>query len=211
MIGIVIFLIIVGVITMLVFTVTSSAIVFSRVAFALLAALVASQAASIRAVPNNGFLNYVAWAIIFVVLVMELSRFPKQDLALRFFCTIFMSTFIFGLIAALLSDKFEITLYYEIGMKVICLVIAVITSVLQVKQNKYEKPENIFVKVFERVLSALIYGCAITYFCISLHGNWELSNTVIGSVFFGTIIVSFLVDVYLEQRNSKIKGGNYVG
>ena len=187
---------------------TSSAIVFSRVACALLAALIAVQG-KLTLVANSGFLNYVAWAAICLGIVYLLSIMPRVDAALKFFCSILMSVVVIefvvmlmgSIIGAIAKKEFVMTGFFELLIKVVCVLFSVGAVVAQGKKAAYDSPTNPIVNLLERILSALLYGASATFLCTSLYGNWELSGVVLVLVLVAGTAVAFVGERYFENKN----------
>ena len=187
---------------------TSSAIVFSRVACALLAALMVSQG-NIILVANSGFLNYVAWAVICLGIVYLLSTLPRVDMALRFLCTILMSVVIIeivvmllgSIIAAILGEEFQMTAIYEILVKIVCVLFSVGSLIVQGKKASYDSPTNPLMNKLERLLASFMYGVSVTFLCISIGGNWELPVLVLLLVLVGSTAAAFVADIHLAGKD----------
>lgn len=184
----------------LIFVLMTSAIAFARVAFGLLAALVLTQSVRFQLVPDNGFLNYVAWAIIALGLIFLLSALPRVDVALRFFSTILMSelsimivlSLMGGLIGSIIGKDFAVTTVYELVIKGLCLILSAIAIFLQVRKSPYDPPDNILLRLTERVLASLIFGGAIAFLCGSLHNNWRTSDLMLILAFAGSSVAAFV-------------------
>ncbi len=195
-------------VTALVIFLTTSAIVFSRVAFALLAALLASQG-NLVLVPGGGFLNYVAWAALFFGLVYLLSMLPRVDKALKFFCTILMSSLIIeitvmllgGIIVAIQGEEFEMTVFFQILIKVVCTVFAAIALIAQTKKAPYDYPTKAFTNLMDRTLASLMYGVSAAFLSISLHNSWPLPGVVAVIILLGVAAAAYVADIYLAGKN----------
>ena len=81
----------------------ASAVIFSRVAFSLVAAFVISEG-DIMLVASSGFLNYLAWALVIMGAVYALSTLPRVDMALKFLCTILLSVVLAFLVVSLFGS-----------------------------------------------------------------------------------------------------------
>lgn len=185
----------------------AGAIIFSRVAFSLAVALVASQA-GMTLVPGGGFLNYVAWAIVVFGIVYLLSTLPRVDMALKFLCTILLSVVIiyvvvslFGsIIAAIAKTEFAFTTLFEIIVKVICLLFSFVAMFIG-KKPHYDSPSNPIMYTLERVLASLMYGFAITFLFLSLQGNWELPILVMLLILVVSTVAAFVADIFLQGKD----------
>ena len=164
---------------------TSGAILFSRVACALLAALVASQG-DLVLVADSGFLNYVAWASVCIGVIYLFTLLPRVDMALRFFCTIFMSVFLIevlvtmcgGIFAAIKGSEFQLTGPWEILIKAVCLLFSLGSMIIQGKRTVYEHATGKLMDLLERLGAAVLYGVSILFLSVSLTGNWEIPEAV---------------------------------
>lgn len=185
----------------------ASAVVFSRVAFSLAAALVISQG-DIMLVANNGFLNYVAWALVVMGVVYFLSTLPRVDMALKFLCTILLSVVIVeiaimllgSIIAAIAKTEFVFSTLYEILVKIVCTLFSLVYMIVG-KKPHYDSPTNPIMYNLERGLASLLYGFAITFLFISVGGNWDLPILVSLLILVISTIAAFIADIYLAGKD----------
>lgn len=185
----------------------ASAVVFSRVAFSLAAALVISQG-DIMLVANNGFLNYVAWALVVMGIVYFLSTLPRVDMALKFLCTILLSVVIVeiaimllgSIIAAIAKTEFAFSTLYEILVKIVCTLFSLVYMFVG-KKPHYDSPTSPIMYNLERGLASLLYSVAITFLFISMNGNWELPGLAILLVLAGSAIAAFIADIRLAGKD----------
>lgn len=192
----------------LVMMLLSSAIIFSRVTFALLGALVACQQ-SVTLVESSGFLNFVAWSAVILGVVFLLSNLPRVDVALKFFCTILISTIIVTFVMSLIgglanmknADGYQMTTTQEIVMKIICAAFAVGGMILQNKKAVYDQPANPVMNQLERLLAAATYGVAISFLSISVMGNWEVGVAAQLLILAGGTAVAFAADIFLAGKD----------
>lgn len=200
--------VIAAVVAFLVILFTTSVIAFARVAFALAIALIVSYSDLIL-VADNSFLNFIAWAIIFIGIICLLSTLPKVDKALRFLCTILMSVLAIELvvlmlgnvIAGIIGQEFVMNTLYEIIVKIICSLVAAWGIITQTKSLIYTSPSNRILYILERLLASLMYGIAITFLCLSLHGNWNLPAIFILLIPIGGTIAAFIADIHLADKD----------
>ena len=187
---------------------SSGAIVFSRIALALLFALAGVQNGLVL-VATSGFLNYVAWLVIALGGIYLLSTLPRVGHALKFFSTILASIFainlvvlIFGgVISALLRRDFQVSILLEIGITLVCAVVAGIALLSQEKKAEYDLPKNPLLNILERGLASVLYGLSAVLLCSSAHGNWSLPGFVSLVVFVVATAGAYVADVYLRGKD----------
>ena len=185
----------------------ASAVIFSRVAFSLAAALEISRS-NIVLVANNEFLNYVAWALVVMGVVYFLSTLPRVDMALKFFCTILLSVVVVELvimllgsiIAAIAKTEFVFSTLYEILVKIVCTLFS-LAYMLVGKKPHYDSPTNLIMYNLERGLASLLYGLAITFLFISISANWKLPGFILLLVLVISTIAAFIADIYLAGKD----------
>lgn len=203
---ILIILVVAALMTFLFIALSGVAVAVSRVTFSLLAGLVLHQS-SVTLVPQSGFLNFLAWAIIVLVVVYLLAMLPRVDLALKFFCNMLVSWFtvllafgIFGgLISSMMHKPFEITVVYEIIIKVVCLGFSIYSLLTQKRKASYEATKNKFLLGVERVFAALMYGAALTFVCMPINNNYAIGDGWLIAILAVTTIGAFLLDLKLTK------------
>lgn len=203
---ILIVLVVAALMTFLFIALSGVAVAVSRVTFSLLAGLVLHQS-SVTLVPQSGFLNFLAWAIIVLVVVYLLAMLPRVDLALKFFCnmlvslfTVFLVVSLFGgLISTIMGKTFEISLLYEIIIKVVCFGFSVYALLTQKRKASYEATKNKFLLGVERVFSALMYGTALTFICTSMGNNYSIADGWLIAILAVTTVGAFLLDFKLTK------------
>lgn len=203
---ILIILVVAALMTFLFIALSGVAVAVSRVTFSLLAGLVLHQS-SVTLVPQSGFLNFLAWAIIVLVVVYLLAMLPRVDLALKFFCNMLVSWFtvllafgIFGgLISSMMHKPFEITVVYEIIIKVVCLGFSIYSLLTQKRKASYEATKNKFMLLVERVFAALMYGAALTFVCMPINNNYAIGDGWLIAILAVTTIGAFLLDLKLTK------------
>ena len=191
----------------LVFLLVTSAIAFARVAFGLAAALIVTQSSGLVLVPDNGFLNYVAWAVICLGVIFLLSSLPQVDLALRFACTtmisvllVFIVVYMFGgLFSSMAGQTFAINAFYEILIKVICVGLAV-WAMLSQNKKAYDAPTNPLIRLAERVVASLLFGFAISFLAGSINNNWPLPEIAALLVFGGSTVAVFFLLPWIQNK-----------
>lgn len=202
-----IILVVVALMTFLFLALSGVAVAVSRVTFSLLAGLVLHQN-SVTLIPDSGFLNFLAWAVIVLIVVYLLAMLPRVDLALKFFCNILVSVFtvllvfgIFGgLISSMMKKTFEVTVGIEIIIKVVCLGFSIYSLLTQKRKASYEATKNKFMLLLERVAAALMYGAALTFISLPLSSSsYTLGDGWIIAIMAVTTAGAFLLDLKLTK------------
>lgn len=185
----------------------ASAILFSRVAFSLAVALIMSQG-EVMLVASNGFLNFVAWALVVMGIVYFLAMMPRVDMALKFLCTILLSVVIVcvviqmcgGIIAAIAKTEFKFSSAYEILVKIVCCLFSAVYMVVG-KKPSYDSPSNKLLNILERLLASVIYGVAVTFLTLSFGGNWESSILLTLLTFVVSTVAAYVADICLAGKD----------
>ena len=203
---ILIILVVAALMTFLFIALSGVAVAVSRVTFSLLAGLVLHQG-SVTLIPDSGFLNFLAWTIIVLIVVYLLAMLPRVDLSLKFFCNMLVSMFtvllvfgIFGgLITSMMHKPFEITVGFEIVIKVVCLGFSIYSLLTQKRKASYEATKNKFMLLVERVFAALMYGTALTFMCMPINSNYTIGDGWLIAILAATTIGAFLLDLKLTK------------
>ena len=180
-------------------------IIYSRIAFSLLVAIVVNQSHTIT---DSTFISYLIWAAIVFGIIMALSILPRPSEAIRFFCTIIISILVIdfvilmfgGIISSMMGKDFQITKLFEIVIKVVCTLMSLGAMITQMEKNYCNIFTNPILIHIERLLASLIYGVAITFLCMSMNQNWELSNAGYIISLAGGTVVTFLADLLLRGK-----------
>lgn len=183
----------------------SSAIVFSRIAFALLCALITVQNSDIILVTGSGFLNFSAWTIVYIGIIFLLSLLPNVDISLRFFCTVFISIYVITMVVLLIGSlitgnspdrTFELTTTYEILIKIVCLILAFIAVENGRASRKYldDAPRNGLMIQVERILSSCIIGITTAFLSVSINGNWPENPHITLAIWIVVGIAAYIID-----------------
>ena len=200
---ILILLIVACVIGALVLLLATSAILFAKGAFALLAAWIISQQ-NLDLVPNSGFLNFLAWAIICFFVIYFLSILPRVDIALRFSSTFLISLFITYLAAMIIGSifikDFKMTVLYEAIIKIICIGISAFGIYLQGKKFESESSSNPIVLNLDRLLASLVYGFSLLFLFVSLSGSLNISITAQYIIVAVVAVVTFIADIFFAKK-----------
>ncbi len=217
LVAILIILLVAALMTFLFIFLSGVAVAVSRVTFSLLAGLVLHQG-NIVLVPESGFLNYLAWTIIVLMVVYLLAMLPRVDLSLKFFCNILISLFMVylvislfgGVISSLMGKDFEITLLLEIIIKVVCLGFSIYSLLAQNRKAAYEATTNKFFLLLERVIAALMYGAAISFICSPMGSHYNLAEGWTYAIFVIVTVGAFLADLkltkigFFERKDSNV-------
>ncbi len=187
---------------------STGAVVFSRIALALLFALIGVQNGPML-VASSGFLNYVAWLVIALAAIYLLSTLPRVGHALKFFSTALASIFainivvmIFGgVISALLRRDFQVPILLELGITLVCAVVSGIALLAQEKRADYDLPKNPILNILERGLASVLYGLSAVLLSNSAHGNWSLPALISLLVFVVATIGAYVADLFLRGKD----------
>lgn len=190
-------------ITFLIIFLVSRAIIFAKGTFALIAAVIVSQSDCIL-VPNHGFLNFIAWALICFGIIYFISILPRIDISIRFLCTLAISLIVIDISATLLGNifiqSFEVITIYEISIKAVCIGISIFGIYLQGKKFPSDSSSKTFVRFVDRLVASILYGISIMVVCLSMHGNWNLSSLVQFLVLVGSTICAFVADIFFAEK-----------
>ena len=191
------------------FWVATRMIIFARAAVVLFIALLLSKYGPLL-VPNQGFINFLIWAVICFGIVFLLSLLPRVDLSTRFSCTLAISFIVMELVVALLGvllgKTFELVTAYEIITKVVCLGVSLFVIFSQECKIASNSPAWFVVRFFDRLLASLFYGISFLLMCSSTHGNWQLTLTGQFIVLIVSIVGTFIADILLfPQLTAKIQ------
>lgn len=171
-----VYAIIIGIVLLwagLIFMMASGAVVFSRVSFSMLVALALINTAPVL-VPESGFWNYAAWCIVTMSIVFLLSVLPRSDLAMRFFCTVFMSQLIVELSVLIIADflkkgqePFQIGIAGKLLIKAICVGISILFWVRGERKAEPKTTHPVLLWL-DRLTGSLIYGVtAVSLYILS--------------------------------------------
>lgn len=190
----------------IIYTLASSAVIFSRIAFSLLLALAFHNSYPI--IQDNGLLNYFFWAGIILGIILLLSLLPRVNLALKFFCTAIISylaveivvSLVGSILCAVMGNQYEPSVLIEIVIKVVCTGISLYSLINEgaFSDGIGLNCSNVIAVNLERLLSAVIYGGAITFMCaISMNSLWSFPAIANWLIFGITTAATFAVDYFL--------------
>ena len=155
-------------------------------------------------VPNNNFLNIVAWVAICLCAIYILSMLPRLDFSIRFFCTCFIaligSTIIISTFGGIIAPNFQVTATMEIFIKFICVAISVLSIYLQGKKLLADFGSNIFIRIIDRFLASFLYGVCGSFLVSPVFGQWSISSTISNTVIIVVTIVMFVLDLFFAKK-----------
>lgn len=179
------------------------AIIFARALFSICVAIMLSHY-GYKFVPDQGFLNFLAWALICFGAVYFLSMLPRVDISTRFFCTIVVSTFTTELVAMLVglifNSSFEVTIVHEVVNKIICFGIAVYAIITQGKKFPSESSRHLVVRILDRFLASLFYTLSFIIISLSIHAYWQISFPVLIVVVIVGFAGTFIADIFFANK-----------
>lgn len=186
-----------------VFWLATNAILFARATLALCVALLLSQG-DCTLVPDQGFLNFLAWALICFGVVYFLAIFPRADTAIHFLCTMVVSLIITELVGALIGSifvkDFEMTALYEIAIKVVCIGMSTFGIFLRGKKLPSESSAHLLVRFFDRLLASALYSFSLLLICSPLHNHWEFPLSVQWIVLIVGAVGTYVADIFLANK-----------
>lgn len=186
-----------------VFWLATNAIIFARATLALCVALLLSQGDCIL-VPDQGFLNFLAWALIVFGAIYFLAILPRVDTAIQFLCTMIVSliiTVLAGwLIGSIFVKDFEMTALYEIVIKVVCIGMSVFGVYLRGKKLASESSSHLLVRFFDRFLASALYSCAIFLAFLPLHNQWDFPLGAQWAVLIVGVVGTYVADIFLANK-----------
>ena len=183
-------------------TFVTYAINYSKIAFALFIALSVNDSYPFEAV--GGLLSYLIWAAILLAAIVLLCLLPRVNCAFSFGCTLIIAYIIVGLLGgAIISTVcsfFDVEysghpLIVELLIKAVCIIIAYGSLRGAISSADINVFSNPIIINIERLLASFVYGVAIFFLITS--GIPSLPNFVDYLIFFGSIALSFAVDVML--------------
>ena len=196
-----------AIIASIVATLICGSLLYSRLAFSLLGALVVHNK-DIYLIQSGGFMNFLAWtAVIFAVLWL-LSLLPRVGGAIRAFCTMTTAFLVIygvvmlvsGILTTLLKNDFAITAVHEIIMKGVVAFFA-FGATIPNEEELAINFENPVLVTLERLVASLIHGVTILFMFLPMNGNWELSGFATLVVYVLGVLVSFGFGVFAEKND----------
>ena len=183
----------------------TKAIIFARALLSICVAIMLSHY-GYKFVPDRGFLNFLAWALICFGVVHFLSMLPRIDISIRFFCTIVVSIFTTEIVAMIIgiifndNTSFEVTIVHEIVNKIMCFGIAVYGIVVQGKKFPSESSRHLIVRIFDRSLASIFYTLSLIVLSLSIHAYWQLPAPVLVILLIVGFAGTFVADIFLANK-----------
>lgn len=189
--------------------IATKAIIFSKVSFSVLLALIISVS-DWSLFPFGVLPNFIIWAIIISGVFLFLSKFPRINTALTFCSTNIIAIFVFEIVAVCVfphivdnAEEYLNTIYFEISVKLLCAGI----TVWKLFFNNVDQPAylstNPILKNIERLTASLIYALTIMFMSLPLNSNRNMSGVAIIIVFLGALSISFILDIFITKRADK--------
>lgn len=189
--------------------IATNAIVFSKVSFSVLLALIISVS-DWCLLPFGRLPNLIIWTIIIAGVFLFLSKFPRINIALIFCSTNLIAILVFGIAAVCVfpliienAEEYFNTIYFEISVKLLCVGITVWKLFLNNKNQMAYLSTNPILKNVERLTASLIYAFTIMFMSLPLNNNRNMSDMAIIIVFLSTLSISFILDIFITKRATK--------
>lgn len=179
------------------------AFVFSKVAISLIVAFILH---SVSPMQENQLISYGIWAAICLAVCFIICILPRTNCALDFFCRILVTWFFvkafttagLGLFGIHLQGVSRIIV--EVGSQLVVTVLSGSVLLKTLRTTNLNKFSNGFVILIDRIVSALVYGLALSVLLISqspiAFPGWVSVPSVI--VF---AVVAFIVDHAYISKN----------
>lgn len=201
--------ILVIIVTSIIIALTSKAVIFSKVTFSLLAALIAHNQSPMG---NSGFISYISWFAIFMVGCLILCLAPRINYSFLFLCntliTHIISVFAVGICYSWFFDNQTPSIIVEVIVKVICLIVSVIALADQAESTKVIRGTNNGVLIFfQRIIASFIYAIALSILICASFNNLYKSSLVVTVLVFGiAFALAYLLDGFVfAGRKTNIK------
>ena len=179
------------------------AFVFSKVTISLVVAFILH---SVSPMQENQFVSYGIWAAICLAVCFIICILPRTNCALDFFCRILVTWFFVKAFATAGLGLFGIHLQ-DVGRIIVEVVSQLIVTVLSgsvllktLRTTNLNKFSNGLVILVDRIVSALVYGLALTVLLISqsplsIPGELAVPSALVLAV------VAFVVDItYISKK-----------
>ena len=188
----------------IVITFARKAVLFSKITFALFAALVANGHSPIIA--DNGLLSYLIWFAIFIAACLLLCLAPRINFAFLFLCNSVI-TYVIAIIAISILhthifDNYELTVPVEVAVKLVCLILSVYALLRQIRSTESIKDTEIRILItIQRIIASLLYAIAVVFLVsVSFYNLYELSLLINILIFVFSFILAYIFDVILFER-----------
>ena len=182
-----------------------TAVTFSRLTFGLVVALCVSRSAVVLS--GSSFGNFLFWAIVVLGIMFLLSKLPRVNFAIRFFCTLLVSYLamevvgglLIGVTMAIFGKEFAPGIGYELVMKGLSILIAAGALFLEIQrspENGNIQITNPLLRLGQRLLASFIYGLAcVVVLASASHGLWAVSAAVEWIILIGSTVLAYFADI----------------
>ena len=182
-------------------------ILYSRLAFSLLAALVPHNQ-DIFIIQGGGLANYFAWVAIILAVLFAVSLFQRVGGSIRGLCTMVTSfiaidgvlLLVGGILSFFLKNELTISTFYEIVIKLICAYFAFGASLPQEGELSIKIQSPILANV-ERLVSSVIHSFTILFFFMPMNENWVLSDFAQLLILVLGFVAAFVFDIFACKNN----------
>ena len=179
------------------------AFVFSKVTISLIVAFILH---SVNPMQENQLISYGIWAAICLAVCFIICILPRTNCALDFFCRILVTWFFVESFTMSALSIFGIHLQ-GVGKIIVEVVSQLVVTVLSgsvllntLQKTNLNKFSNGVVLLIDRIISALVYGLALTILLVSqsplpIPGEWAVPSALVFAV------VAFIVDIaYISKK-----------
>ena len=179
------------------------AFVFSKVTISLIVAFILH---SVNPMQENQLISYGIWAAICLAVCFIICILPRTNCALDFFCRILVTWFLVESFTMSALSIFGIGLsgvgetIVEVGIQLVVTVLSGSVLLNTLQKTNLNKFSNGVVILIDRIVSALVYGLALTILLVSqsplpIPGEWAVPSALVFAV------VAFIVDIaYISKK-----------
>ena len=175
------------------------AVIFSKVTFSLLVALIVNT--EIPLLQDGGLVSYLIWAVIIGGGIFLLCLMPRVNLAFKFSCTACISYICFMLITSIITDLFEINIVpqetLDIVTKIAVLAVAGKALLDESGITNLNLFDNPILINLERLVASVMYG--FTVVIIILNSTTYFTENVENIILISAIVLAFIVDIILSK------------
>ena len=201
--GIAIAVLLVKAYTFIMTLIAGFAFVFSKVTISLIVAFILH---SVNPMQENQLISYGIWAAICLAVCFIICILPRTNCALDFFCRILVTWFLVESFTMSALSIFGIGLsgvgetIVEVGIQLVVTVLSGSVLLNTLQKTNLNKFSNGVVILIDRIVSALVYGLALTILLVSQSpiaflGEWAVPSALVFAV------VAFIVDIaYISKK-----------
>ena len=201
--GIAIAVLLVKAYTFIMTLIAGFAFVFSKVTISLIVAFILH---SVNPMQENQLISYGIWAAICLAVCFIICILPRTNCALDFFCRILVTWFLVESFTMSALSIFGIGLsgvgetIVEVGIQLVVTVLSGSVLLNTLQKTNLNKFSNGVVILIDRIVSALVYGLALTILLVSqsplpIPGEWAVPSALVFAV------VAFIVDIaYISKK-----------